>query len=333
MNPIRFGILATGTIAHKFARTMRLVSKDDAILYGVASRSLEKAQAFADEFADVGEIHAYGSYEELLADTNIDAVYVATPHLQHKPCALAAVAAGKHVLCEKPLTLTRADSAEVYAAARKQGVFLMEAMWTRFLPTVLAAKRWIDEGRFGNIRYMTAAFGYNTPFEDPPHPIFHQDKAGGALYDVGVYCIEAALDFFAPATVTEIRGMATLSPSGVDAVNAFLLRFSNGGIANLASAVMCDEENNAVIYGERGKIRLFPEFYVPEHAELVIDGKVAERCDIEIESGFEYEIKHLVDCVRAGKLNSDRITPEATLECGRIFEELMRQGFVCGERG
>ncbi len=328
MRPIRFGILATGTIAHKFARTAPLVP--EMTLLAAASRNREAADAFCAEFAIP---RAYGSYDALLRDPEIDAVYIATPHPLHKPCALAAIAAGKHVLCEKPLTLTRADSAEVYAAAKEKGVFLMEAMWTRFIPTVTMAKRWIDEGRIGCPRYMTAAFGYDTPVSDPPDRIFDPAMGGGALYDVGVYAIEASLDFFAPRRLIETRGMAALTDLGVDGVNAFLLRFEGGGIASLSSAVLCETENHAVLYGSKGKIRLGPHFYAPETAELWVGGKCAERYQMSIDSGFEYEICHMIGCIRAGKLVSDRMPPEDTLVCAEVFETLMRQGFCTYETG
>ncbi len=320
--PVRFGILSTGTIAHKMARTLPMVP--DAQLLAVGSRTQAKADAFAAEF---GIPRAYGSTEALLSDPDIDAVYVASPHPQHKPMTLAAIAAGKHVLCEKPLTLTRADSEAVYAAARGKGVFLMEAMWTRFLPTILAAKRWIAEGRIGELRMMTAAFGYDTPLTEPLDRILLASEAGGALYDVGIYAVEAALDFFAPQRVTEVQGMAALTPWGADGVNAGLLRFKGGGIACFQSAVCCELRNDATLYGSKGYIRLFPEFYAPETAELWIGGKREACVGIRIESGFEYEVQHMIDCIRAGKPCSDRIPPADTYACGDIFETLMRQGF------
>ena len=320
--PVRFGILSTGTIAHKMARTLPMVP--DAQLLAVGSRTQAKADAFAAEF---GIPRAYGSTEALLSDPDIDAVYVASPHPQHKPMTLAAVAAGKHVLCEKPLTLTRADSEAVYAAAREKGVFLMEAMWTRFLPTILAAKRWIAEGRIGELRMMTAAFGYDTPLTEPLDRILLASEAGGALYDVGIYAVEAALDFFAPKRVTEIQGMADLTVWGADAVNAGTLRFEGGGIAAFASAVCCEMRNDASLYGSKGQIRLYPAFYAPEHAELWVNGTCEDRVDLRIESGFEYEVRHMIGCIREGKLCSDRIPPEDTYACADIFETLMNRGF------
>ena len=320
MNPIRFGIIGTGGIAHKFARTAPLVP--EMTLLAAASRREDTAQRFAGEF---GIPRAYGSYDAMLADPDIDAVYVATPHPMHKPCTLAAIAAGKHVLCEKPMALTAADAAEVFVAAREKGVFLMEAMWTRFIPTIELARRWIAEGRIGTLRYMTAAFGYNTPLTEPLHPIFSAEMAGGALYDVGVYAIEAALDFFAPRKPDGIQGMADFAPTGVDGVNAMLLHFEGGGIASLSSAVLCPTENIAVLYGSEGKIRLYPAFYAPETAELWVDDRCVESYRMTIESGFEYELRHMIGCIREGKLTSDRIPPEDTLECAEIFEALKRR--------
>lgn len=322
MRPIRFGIMATGTIAHKMARTMPLVP--DAQLVAVSSRTQDAAANFAEEF---GIPRAYGSHEALLADPGVDAVYIASPHEHHHPMALAAIAAGKHVLCEKPLTLTARDSAELYDAAEEKGVFLMEAMWSRFIPATLMAKRWLAEGRLGELRYMSAAFGYNTPYSAPPHRILRADRAGGALYDVGVYAIENALDFFAPHRVTELQGMAALSPWGADGVNSFLLRFDGGGIASLSSAVGCEMRNDGLLCGASAHIHLYPKFYAPQVAELWIDSRLVERYEARFDSGFEFELQHTVDCIRAGKTHSDRMPPEDTLACAEIFEELMRRGF------
>lgn len=313
---LRLGIIGTGTIAHKMARTVPLVPA--VTLAAVASRSQSTASAFAEEFSIPT---AYPSYDALYAAPDIDAVYVATPHPLHYPCALAAIRSGKHVLCEKPLTLTRADSAALYAAAREHGVFLMEAMWTRFIPTVLTAKRWLDDGRIGKVRYMTAAFGYHTPY-DPTENIFRADMKGGALYDVGVYCIEAALDFMKPQTLVSVTGTADMTPSGVDAVNAFTMRFDGGAVAGLSSAISCTTDNAAVIYGERGRIKLGENFYAPRRAELIIGGKVVENHEIAFTSGFEYELAHFERCIKEKKPASDRIPPEDTLKCAEVFEKL-----------
>lgn len=324
MKPVRFGIIATGRIAHKFARTMPLISPEDGILSAVASRTIEKAENFAREYSIP---KAYGTYRDLLADPEIDAVYIATPHLEHKPCSLEAIGFGKHVLCEKPLATTRADAEEIFSAARNKGVFFMEAMWTRFMPTILKAKEWIKDGKIGKVKFMRAAFGYNAPYSEPLSPIYLPEHAGGAVYDVGVYCIDAALDFFEPAKVTDIKGLADISPLGVDSVGSYIIKFSNGGIASLASAISCQLENDCVIYGEKGKIKLYPEFYAPAKAELWIKEQLIETEETNTPSGFEFEIAHTIDCIRAGKVVSERMGPEVTLECCGIFEELMDQGF------
>ncbi len=324
MKPIRFGIMATGTIAHKMARTMPLVP--EAELAAVSSRTQDSASAFAEEF---GIRRSYGSHEALLADRDIDAVYIASPHEYHLPMALAAIRAGKHVLCEKPLTLTAADSASIYEAAEQRGVFVMEAMWSRFVPATLMAKRWIAEGRIGELRYMTASFGYDTPVTNPPDRLLCRSSAGGGLYDVGVYGIENALDFFAPHRVTEVQGMAALTPWGADGVGSCLLRFDSGGIANLSSAVTCEMRNDGLLCGANAHIHLYPKFYAPQVAELWVSGQLCERYEARFDSGFEFELRHMIECIRAGKTHSDRMPPEDTIECAKIFEYLMSRGF-CG---
>ena len=179
--PIRWGILGTGKIARALATALQDVP--DAVLAGVASRSLEKAEAFA---ADFHASTAYGSYEELAAAGDIDLVYIATPHPQHAANALLALNAGKGVLCEKPFTMNRREAAHVVDLARSRKLFLMEAMWTRFMPALAEVKRLIAAGEIGSVHQVVADFGFTASF-GPEHRVFNPELGGGALPDIGVY--------------------------------------------------------------------------------------------------------------------------------------------------
>lgn len=189
MTHLTWGIVGAGRIAKQFAQDIQYVS--NAKLLAVAARDLKRAQEFADAHA-IGT--AYGSYAELFNDQTIDAIYIATPHSFHFEQAKAAMLAGKHVLCEKPICVSSDEFSELAAVAKAQGVLLMEAMWTYFLPALRQAKRWVDEGKIGQIKHIKADFGYLAPYE-PNSREYDAALAGGSLLDVGIYPLALALFF------------------------------------------------------------------------------------------------------------------------------------------
>ncbi|MBC7959106.1 MAG: Gfo/Idh/MocA family oxidoreductase, partial [Vallitaleaceae bacterium] len=179
---IRWGILGTGTIANTFAGDLNLVKTG--VLGAVASRGLEKAEAFAKKY---GAAKFYGSYEELAKDPEIDAIYVASPHSQHKENTLLCLNHKKAVLCEKPFAINATEAAEMIECAKKNGVFLMEAMWTRFLPNIKYVNEIIEKGEIGAIRWLKADFGFALPEDFPAsHRLLNKELGGGALLDVGI---------------------------------------------------------------------------------------------------------------------------------------------------
>lgn len=311
---VRFGIVATGKIAEKFAATAPLVRELE--VRGVASRTKEKAQAFSGRY---GIAKAYSNYDALYNDPEIDAVYIATPHSHHKECCLKAIAAGKHVLCEKPMALCQTDAQEIFQAARQCGVFVMEAMWTRFIPTILHVKEWIDSGKIGDIRYLQATFGFQAK-EDPESRLFNPKLAGGALYDVGVYAISLMLDFMKNKKVLRCHGLSAPTFSGVDGLDVMQFYFEDGAIAQLTASITCQMESTAVIYGTQGKIRLLPRFYCPNRVELWQAGKLVESYNLQLDSGFEYEMRHVCQKILSGATVSDRMAPEETIACARVFD-------------
>ena len=199
----------------------------DATLLAVASRSTERAEAFA---AEHGVERAYGSYPAIMADPDVDVIYISTPHPQHLQVALAAIAAGKAVLVEKTFTATVAGAEQLVDAARTAGVFAMEAMWTRFQPAIVEARRLIDEGAIGEVRHVQADLGVDRPY-DPTDRLFDPAQGGGALLDLGVYVVSFAQYFLGVPDRVEVVG--SLAPTGVDAEAGLLLAYADGKAASL----------------------------------------------------------------------------------------------------
>jgi predicted dehydrogenase len=216
--PIRWGILATGGIAHNFATDLAFLPAGEAEIVAVGSRSQESADAFGEEFS-IPNRHA--SYQALVEDPEVDAVYVSTPHPGHRDAAMLAIKAGKAVLCEKPLTMDAAEAAELIDAARAGGTFLMEAMWTRHLPHILRIREILAAGTLGQVIAVTAEHGQWFP-HDPEHRIFKPELGGGALLDLGIYPISFAyMVLGAPATVTAVSDKAF---TGIDAQTSMVFQ-------------------------------------------------------------------------------------------------------------
>ncbi len=264
MKPIRWGILGTGAVAASFGEGLSaLEPATGAELWAVASRSGGKAEAFARAFAVP---RAYSSYEELVRDREIDVVYVATPSSEHAEHAVLALEHGKAVLCEKPFTTTAADARRVVLAARRCGLFCMEAMWMRFVPLVRELKRAVLQGAIGELRMVTANLGF--PYEpDPTHRLFDPALGGGAILDLGVYGVSLAFHFLGRPVGLEAQ--AVLGPTGVDEQVAAILRFPEGRQAIVTASLRTRTGNDATILGEAGIIRVHEPLYCPESATFV----------------------------------------------------------------
>ena len=225
-NAVRWGILGTGKIARAFA--IALVDVPGAVLAAVASRSLDKAQAFAGECSEFGEMASFGSYQELANAEGIDLVYVATPHPQHADNALMVLGAGKGVLVEKPFTMNLREAEQVVTLARARRLFLMEAMWTRFLPAYAEVRRIIDSGEIGEVSQVVADFGFTASF-GPEHRVFNPELGGGALLDLGIYPLSIAAALLGP--VAAVKAQAQMGPTGVDVQTGFTLKHEGGGMS------------------------------------------------------------------------------------------------------
>ncbi len=261
MKPIRWGILGAGRIARLFAQDLRLLPDNE--LAAVGSRSAEKAQRFAADLQAPRAPQApqaYGSYEALVADADVDVVYIATPHVFHKEQSLLCLEAGKHILVEKPFTMTAVEAREIVAYAREQNLFCMEAMWMRFVPAMQKAVELLKNGAIGDVRTMSASLGFYNEF-DPQHRLFDPALGGGAMLDLGIYPLSLIFQVMGrPSTITS---QSIVGASGVDEHTAVLLGFPGGQIATLSTSIRGNGRNDAFIMGTQGSLYLHPPILRP----------------------------------------------------------------------
>ncbi|MDX9973189.1 MAG: Gfo/Idh/MocA family oxidoreductase, partial [FCB group bacterium] len=271
--PIRWGILGTGSIAHKFADGLRAVA--DADLVAVGSRTQRTADAFGDEF-DVPKRHA--SYEGLVADPDVDIIYVSTPHPMHAPNTILCLNAGKPVLCEKPFTVNLREAEGVVRLAREKKLFLMEAMWTRYIPVIVKVREWIQAGRIGDVNMVAGDFGFRTDVNAEGR-LFNLDYAGGALLDVGIYPISFASMVFGTQP-SRIASMAQLGETGVDEHAGIVFGYDGGQMAVLYTAVRTDTPQEVDILGTKGSIRIHTPFWKATKATLTLSETESETVDM-----------------------------------------------------
>lgn len=314
----RWGILGAGGIARKFVTGVKALPDHEVVAVG--SRQQATADKFADEF---GIERRHASYEALAADPNVDAIYVATPHPMHKENTLLALAGGKAVLCEKPFTINASEAAEIIQAAREKKLFLMEAMWTRFIPLMVEVRRLVADGAIGPLRMITADFGYRSAFR-PESRAFDPALGGGALLDVGVYPISLASMLL--GTPDRITSMAELGQTGVDEQSAYVFGYSGGQLAILSSAVRTSTPHEALIIGETGSIRIHPPFWIPKKMTLTVAGKEPQEIEIPFEAnGYNYEAAEVANCVRAGKLESEIMPLDESLAIMQTMDAIRAQ--------
>jgi len=326
---IGWGIMATGGIAHKFCEGLK--NLEDAEIVAVASRSLDKARDFAGKH---GIKRAYGCYEDLVKDPGVDIVYVATPHPYHLPGALLCLEAGKAVLCEKPFAMNARESETLIRLARENGLFLMEAMWTRFLPAIVKVREWLERGLIGEVRFLKADFGFRTPW-DPEGRFLNPELGGGALLDVGIYPVSFASMVFG-CQPRSIKGMAHIGETRVDEQFAVLFGYEGGRIASLSGAVRTRFVNDAMIMGTEGRIHI-PNFFCADTAVLYSASGEKEVFGPELEgNGYQYEAAEAMRCLREGRLESNTMPLDETLAIMRTMDTIRAQWglkYPCEENG
>lgn len=294
---VRWGVVGPGRIAAKVVADFGHVPGAEVV--AVASRSAERAQAFATEH---GIARAHGSYRAIVEDEGVDVLYVATPHPQHRAVTLAAIAAGKAVLVEKAFTVTPAATREIVDAARARGVFVMEAMWTRFQPAIARLRDLVAEGAIGPVQSVQADLGaqHNT---DPADRFYNPDTGGGALFDVGVYPISfAQMLLGTPETVT---AHGVLAATGVDVEEAVLLGWPDGRSAALLASLRCATPGTARVIGTAGWIDVPPRFHHPHSLVLARTGREPETIAAPpLGAGYAHELIEVTECVAAGRTES-----------------------------
>jgi predicted dehydrogenase len=321
MADIRWGILGCGHIAEKFA--VSLAALDEGQLVAGASRTPGKAAAFGEKY---GFDRVYESYEALVADPEVDAVYVATTHNFHYENARLCLGAGKAVLCEKPMTVNAAQSKELIELAREKGLFLMEAVWTRFLPAILKMQDLLASGLIGEVTTVHCDFGIAVECDDS-HRLRNPDLAGGALLDLGIYPITFAAVVFGRAP-DRISGSAILTDQGVDERSFYFLEYGEKQRAILSSSFTEKSPIEAKVYGTKGVLRARPPFLGVTVLEIYKDG--ADEPEIHEfpcpdQKSFKYEIAEAMACISDGKIESDIMPHDETLSVMKTMDALRGQ--------
>jgi len=330
-------VLGTGSVARLLAADMRLVR--DARLVAVGSRSAERARAFAAEF---GVPRAHDAYEALIGDREVDVVYVATLNTLHREHAVASLAAGKGVLCEKPFTMDAGEAREVQLAAQRAGSFCMEAMWMRFAPAVRELQRLLEAGAIGKLESVATSLGFPVS-PDPRHRIFDPEVGGGTLLDLGVYPVSLCSALLgAPEGVT---ARATIGGSGVDEEVTTELTYRNGVRASIATSVRERLANDATVTGSGGRLHLAAPLYFPRSLTLEPQDPAAQpgrgawheglrglmgmpRGARALElppiagSGYQYQVQEVMDCLASGRVESDIIPLAESVSVMQTMDEI-----------
>lgn len=310
---IRWGILGTGYIAHKFAEALSYIP--DAELIAVGSRTQESSSAFAREFA-IPRI--YASYQALLADADVDIVYVATVNTCHRENCLDALNAGKPVLCEKPFTVNTFEAEQVIALAKEKKVFLMEALWTRFIPAFVEARKMWEQGTIGELFSTISDFGFIcTP--GAANPLYRSDLAGGAFLDVGAYPVSLAHIVFGEPN--SIEGLANMGKTGVDEQSAMIFKYDNGKMALGYASFKVESPKEATILGNKGYIRIHSPFFCPSSFTVVLNGKAPQTYHFPYKgNGWNYEAEEAMKCLREGRLESEVVPHTESLSLMRTMD-------------
>ncbi len=316
---IRWGILGTGSIANKFATGLQAVA--DADLIAIGSRAQGTADAFADKY---GAPKRHASYEALAGDSEVDAIYISTPHTFHKDNSILCLEAGKAVLCEKPFAINATEAEMVIQCARNHDRFLMEAMWTRFLPVLIQVRQWLADGEIGDVRMVTADFGFRAGV-NPDGRLFNPALGGGGLMDVGIYPISLASMVFG-VQPSRIKALAEIGETAVDEQAAMIFSYDTGALASLWTGIRTSTPQEATILGTDGQIRIESPFWDAKTATLSVDG----NDPVHIEpprsgNGYNYEAIEVGRCLRAGKKESDTMPLDETLAVIKTLDTVREQ--------
>lgn len=319
MKNLNWGILGPGRIANTFATAG--VKVDSANIIAVASRSVERAQGFANEF-NIPKV--YDDYGAMLADPELDIIYIATPHSFHYPQAKICLEAGKHVLLEKPVTINAGQMQELTALAKQKRLFLQEAIWSRFMPCLAEVKKRIEQGVIGDIQYIKSDIGFAFQHRAKGR-LFDPMLGGGALLDLGLYSIALSQAILQEDPI-DIQAMAKIGGTQVDETTLVNMQYASGRYSQFSCTATGFSRNEMTIVGSDGQIVLPAMFWDMDQAQLVdLEGKV-ESIDIPHSfNGFEYQIQEAARCIAAGKICSDYLPHQQSIGIMQVMDEIRRQ--------
>ncbi|MBL7827944.1 MAG: Gfo/Idh/MocA family oxidoreductase [Saprospiraceae bacterium] len=320
MKTFNWGIIGMGRIARKFADDLKLLP--NARLHAVASTSQERADAFATEY---GASHAYGKYEDIIHCPDLDVVYVATPHVLHCENTLLCLNNGIPVLCEKPFAMNIAQTRAMIDAARKNRVFLMEALWTLFIPGVVKVFDLLESGAIGHLHTVKADLGFNMPF-DPASRVYNKSLGAGALLDLGIYPTLLSLALFGQPQREDIYAMATFTQTDVDESCAFMFRYPDKRLMLGHCTISANTSLTATLYGSEGSIHLHPRWHhTPKLTVSTYNGREETKYDLDLPyegHGYHYEAKHVMLCLENEQLESDIASHELTLGLAETLDAI-----------
>jgi len=313
-----WGIIGPGRIAHKFAHDLNLLPQ--ANLLAVASRSEERARGFALQY---GADHYYGSYQEIVNCPDLDVVYIATPHIGHCESTLLCLDAGISVLCEKPFAMNSREVQLMVDRSRQQGVFLMEAIWTRFLPTIEKAIELIAVGEIGQVKSVKADFGFKAKF-DPEGRLFNRALGGGALLDIGIYPVFLALLILGKPDQTQ--ALAQIGKTGIDEEIGMLFSYNSGQMAHLHASVQVNTKTEAFIYGDEGVIQIETRWHAPSTLSLWRYGERPKTFPFDYRgNGYEYEAEEVMRCLEMGQIESTKLPLSFSQDLITLLDDLRGQ--------
>lgn len=314
---IKWGIIGLGGIAIKFANDLKLI--EDAELVAVASRSQEKASAFAKEY---GVENAFGSYNDLFDFKGVDVLYIATPHNSHAELSIAAMRKGKHVLCEKPIAIHSEDLKRMISVANEEKVFLMEAMWSRFNPSIQKVKQLVDNGKIGDIGYVNADFTFYGLDRDVDSRILNPELGGGSILDIGIYPMFFSYLFL--GMPQKIIAVSSFHTTGVEKQTSMIFEYKNAH-AVLHSGIGTNLEVKAKISGASGSLSLMPMWHCAQGYALEQGGEVENFNLPTIGMGYSHEILEVHNCLRENKLQSNLWSHQNSIDLLKIMDAVREE--------
>jgi predicted dehydrogenase len=318
---VRWGILGCGTIARKLAEALQVVP--GAVCHAAGARDLSRAREFADAY---GFARAHGSYTELVKDPDVDIVYIATPHSHHYLHTKLCLEHGKHVLCEKPFTVNLAQLDVLLRMAQERDLFLMEALWTRFLPHIIKTRELLENRVIGIPVTMHADFGFRAPY-DPSHRLFNPHLAGGALLDIGIYPLFLSLFLFGQPSSHSSH--SRLTDNGIDLVTSIITESEAGVVSNLSCTTIADTPTEAIIYGTSGKLRINPLWFTPSDLSLHLHEKDEKVLKFPVQAnGYELEVIECMHCLQHGSNQSSMISHSFSRQLMEIMDRIRNKNGI-----